>query len=452
MTEREVQVQALRRRLAGESSDPVGPVLEGLRVEDIAEILHELPDASVLDAWELLHAELPDLAVEVLPLLDRHDVRRVTGSLDDADLADVLEELPTDDATYVLELMPEERVEPVVAAMEGPEGDAVSGRLEYPEGSAGRVMTDAYLALPEDATAGDAVRRVQESSDDVNVSYVYMIDADGRLTGAASLRELLRVKPDRKLSTLHDEDRELMTVSVLDDQERVAQLVARQDLLAVPVLDETQRLVGVVTHDDVLDVLREEATEDMLHLAGTSPDEVVSPTTWNAARIRLPWLATALALELLAVKVIASAELRLGGLFVALALFMPVISAMSGNLGVQASTLVVRGLATGRIRRHDALPVFLKEVRVAMVLSSMFAAVLGLVAAVAMGHGLAFGAVVAGGLVLSMLLASTFGSLVPVAFHLMDIDPAVATGPFVTTSLDVLAFGTYLNLAVWLLT
>jgi magnesium transporter len=449
MTDREIFVHAIRRRLAGESSEPLGPIVGELRAEDIADLLREVPDSEVYDAWELLHAELPSMAVEVLPLLDRHDVSRVVGGLSDENVAEVLDELPSDDATYVLEAMPEARVDPVVAAMEAPEGADVKKRLEYPESSAGRFMSGEFIALQLDATAADAVRLVQEASDTVTVVYVYLGDDHDRLAGVVSLRRLLQVKPDRKLADLSPE--ECVSVSVLDDQEHVAQIVARHDFVAVPVLDEAGRLVGVVTHDDVIDVVREEATEDILAMAGTSSDEVINPSTWTATRLRLPWLATALALELLAVKVIASAEARLGSLFVALALFMPVISAMSGNVGVQASTLVVRGLATGRIRRHDALPMFWKEVRVALVVGGLFAVVLGIVASVVMGHGAAFSLVVAAGLIMSMLLASTFGSLVPIAFDRVGIDPAVATGPFVTTALDVLAFGTYLNLAAWLL-
>ena len=449
MTDREIFVQAIRRRLSEESSEPLADVVADLRPEDVADLMRELPDKEVYDAWELLHAELPDLAVEVLPLLDRHDLTRVVDGMSDETVAEVLDDLPSHDATYVLELLDEERIEPVVAAMEAPEGADVKKRLEYPEGSAGRLMSDEFIALPPDATAADAVRRVQEASDDVTVVYVYLVDPRRRLVGVVSLRRLVQVKPDRKLSELTPD--EPVSVSVLDDQEHVAQIVARNDFVAVPVVDEAGRLVGVVTHDDVIDVMREEATEDMLAMAGTSADEAMSPSTWNAARVRLPWLATALALELLAVRVISDAQDKLGPLFIALALFMPVISAMSGNVGVQASTLVVRGLATGRIRRHDAFPVFWKEVRVALLVGTIFAAILGAVASLVMGNGPVFSLVVAAGLIMSMLLASTFGSLVPIAFHRMGIDPAVATGPFVTTSLDVLAFGTYLNLASWLL-
>lgn len=449
MTERENFLQALRSRLEGESKEPLAPFVEELRPEDVAECIRQLPDSDVYDAWEILHAEMPELAVDVLPLLDRHDVSRVVGELTDEKIADVLDELPADDATYVLELLPEDRVEPVVDAMETDEQEDVRRRLEYPEDSAGRFMSDEFIALPLDATAADAVRRVQEASDEVTVVYVYLVDAEGRLAGVVSLRRLLQVKPDRKIIDLSPE--EPVAVSVLDDQEHVAQVVARQDFVAVPVVDERRRLVGIVTHDDVMDVIREEATEDMLAMAGTSADDVISESVWKSARIRMPWLLACLVGEMIGLKLLERSELRLGELFVALALFMPAIVAMGGNVGTQSATIVVRGLATGRIQRHDSLPVFWRELRTAGVMALGYGVLIAMLASIILGKPPAFCMVVGLGLACSMTLASAFGTLVPMAFHAAKVDPAVATGPLVTTAMDVLGIGTYLALAAWLL-
>ena len=240
-------------------------------------------------------------------------------------------------------------------------------------------------------------------------------------------------------------------MQVLDDQEHVAQVVSHHDFVAIPVVDEQQRLLGVITHDDILDVVREEATEDILHMAGTSAEDVITQSVWTSARVRMPWLLAAFGMEMVAMKVVRVSEARLGSLFVALALFMPAISAMTGNVAVQASTIVVRGLATGRIRKHDSLPVFWRELRTAFVVAVLYGAVLSTVASLVLHESPMFSVVVGLGLLVSMVLASAFGTLVPIAFHAMEIDPAVATGPLVTTAMDVLAFGTYLTLAGWLL-
>lgn len=449
MTERELLLQAIRSRLAGEPGPRLDSLVDELRPEDVAQAMGELSDSEVFDAWEMLHAEAPELAVEVLPLLDRHDVSRVVGELDDERVADLLDELPSEDATYVLELMPLDRVETVVAAMEAPEGADVKRRLEYPDDSAGRFMSDEFIALPLEATAADAVRRVQEASDEVTVAYVYIVDPAGRLEGVVSLRRLLQVKPDRLLLELSPE--EPITVSAFDDQEHVARIVAAHDFVAVPVVDEDKRLVGIITHDDILDVMREEATEDMLAMAGTSADDVISESVWKSARIRMPWLLVCLLGEMIGLKLLERSEIRLGDLFVALALFIPAIVAMGGNVGTQSATIVVRGLATGRIRGHDRLPVFWRELRTAGLMALSYGLVLGLAAGFILDKPLNFCLVVGLGLTASMTLASVFGTLVPMAFHAAKIDPAVATGPLVTTAMDVLGIGTYFALAIWLL-
>jgi magnesium transporter len=189
----------------------------------------------------------------------------------------------------------------------------------------------------------------------------------------------------------------------------------------------------------------------MLAMAGTTRDDVISESVMRSARLRMPWLFAAFLMEMLAMRVIHRGERALGDLFVSVALFMPAISAMCGNVGVQASTIVVRGLATGRIQRHDSFPVFWRECRTTMVMAVSYGAFIMLVSRQVLGESLMFSIVVGAGLLVSMVLASAFGTLVPIAFHAMKVDPAIATGPLVTTSMDVLAFGTYLTLASWLL-
>lgn len=450
VNERDAVIEAIRDRLSGRVAARMADLLGDRRPEEIASLMGELSDSEVEEAFDALWAEDAELAVEVLPLLDRHDVSRVVNALPDEKVAEAVTDLPSEDATYLLEFLPEDRVDDVVASIEeAASREEIQERFEYPEGSAGRLMSTDFVALPEGATAGDAIRRLQEAGEDATIVYVYLVDAAGRLTGVVSLRQLLRVKPERRLSDLSPS--EVVKVSVLDDQEPVAQLVAQNDLAGIPVVDEDGRLAGVVTHDDVLDVLGEEATEDMLHMAGTSSEDVIAQSVWTSARLRMPWLLVCLGGEMVSMKILDSSQQVLGHLFVALAVFMPIITAMGGNVGTQVATIVVRGLATGRIRRHDAVPVFWREIRTALVLAASYGLALGLLTHFVFGKPALFSVVVGLGLLTSMAMAAVFGTVVPMVAHAVDVDPAIATGPLVTTAMDVLAFGTYVLLAIWLL-
>ena len=452
MEDNDALVQAVRRQLARGGEGPVLPVLEELAAEDIAVLLRHLDDDELHAVVERLREESPELYHEVLTLLDPHDVAQVLHGLPDEAVADILEEVPADDATWMVELLHEDRVDSVVGAMEGEEAGEVRERLEYPEDAAGRLMSDEYIALPPEATAGDAIARLREAGEDKTIVYVYLVDEEERLVGVVSLRRLIRVPPERPLSELTPPADDLVTVSVYDDQEEVVQTFAHYDLVCVPVLDERGRLEGVITHDDVLDVMREEATEDMLAMVGTKREDALVGSAWNSAKLRMPWLLFCLGGGVLSARILKAGEDHLGTLFAALVVFAPLIVGMGGNVGMQAATLVVRGLATGRIRDHDSLRVFLAELRVAVIIAFSYGLVLSLASWLVVGEPLHLSAVVGVALTASMLIAALFGTMLPIAFQALSVDPAVATGPLVTTIIDVLGISTYLVLAAWLLT
>lgn len=450
-TNRRALVKKLQAALLGGVGQRAARLLRDLRPEDVADLAREMTDDELGAAIEALRAEVPDFAAEVVSLLDRHDVRRVLSATPDDDVADLLEQLPEDDATYVVQLLAGDRVDAVVAAMEEPESAVLRERLGQPEDSAGRLMSSEYLALPATRTAGDAIASLQGAGEDVSIYYVYLVDEGGHLAGVVSLRRLLRVPPDRPLLELSPKPEDVVSVRVTDDQELVAQVVAMQDLVCVPVVDEHGVLVGVVTHDDVVDVLREEATEDMLQMAGTSADEVIQQSVWTSVRSRMPWLVFCLLGELVSMQVLHLSENRLGRLYITLGLFVPAIIAMGGNVGTQAATIVVRGLATGRIRRHDGIPVFWRELRTALVMASCYGALLAGLSRWLLDESASFCLVVGLGLAVCMTLAAVFGTLVPIVFHVVGVDPAVATGPLVTTAMDVVGIGAYFALAGFLL-
>ncbi|MEM7248149.1 MAG: magnesium transporter [Acidobacteriota bacterium] len=437
-------VDSLRERLAG----ALELRLRSRHPEAVAEALGELPDRELDAVLVGMANEDPAFAAEVLSLLGPHDVRRFLGFEDDTRIGQLLGHLAPDDAIWVLELLPDQRVETVLAAMEDPD-DGVRERLAFPEDSAGRLMSDEFLALSAHETADDAIAALREAGEDVTIVYVYLVDDDRRLTGVVSLRRLLRVPPATPLHELTPRD--LLSVRVDDDQEDVARRFSQYDLVCVPVVDAAGVLAGVITHDDILDVLREEATEDMLQMAGTTAEDAQGHSVLRSAWLRSPWLLFALVGGLVSARLLAAKEASLGSAFVALAVFVPVIVGMGGNVGTQAATIVVRGLATGRIRSHDSLRVIWSELRTALLIGLGYGTLLALAAGLLMGQPPVASAVIGSSLAVSVLVASAVGTVLPIVFQALDVDPAVATGPLVTTSIDVLGILAYLSLAAWLL-
>jgi magnesium transporter len=431
--DRDALIQAVRRQLARGPEEPLVALLEDVAAEEIALVLRGLVDEEVRAALERLRRDSEPLFTEVLTLLDPHDVAQFLHLLPDEVVADILENVAADDAVWLAELLEEDRVESVVDAMEEEESREVRERLEYPEDSAGRLMSDEFIALSPEATAGDAIARLRQAGEEVTIVYVYLVDEQERLCGVVSLRRLIRVAAERPLRQLSPAPDDVISVSLYDDQEEVAQVFAHYDLVCVPVVDERSRLVGVITHDDVLDVVREEATEDMLHMAGTTREDVLAGSVWTSARL------------------LKAGETHLGPLFGAIVVFAPLIVGMGGNVGMQAATLVVRGMATGRIQRHDSWRVFAGELRVALIVGLAYGCVLCLASWLIVGEGLLLSAVVGIALAASMLLAALFGCTLPIAFQAVHVDPAVATGPLVTTMIDILGIASYLVLAGWLL-
>jgi magnesium transporter len=297
--------------------------------------------------------------------------------------------------------------------------------------------------LNEDLTVGESITALQGSRDVEMVFYLYVVDARRHLVGVTSLRRLLLVSPETPLKRIMTP--EVTSVRVDTDQEEVARQVASYNLLAVPVVDEENKLVGVVTVDDVIDVIKDEATEDLLRLAGVSGDERISTPAGEAIRKRLPWLAINLVTAFIAASVVALFEGTIQQV-TALAIFMPIVAGMGGNAATQTLTVVVRGLALGEVSWGSARKALAKE------------------ALIGLGNGLALGAVAAAiawgmkanpvlGLVLgmamvcNMFVAATAGTLVPLGMKAMKVDPALGSSVFITTFTDVVGFASFLGLA-----
>jgi magnesium transporter len=364
------------------------------------------------------------------------------------DIVETLEQMPTDDVADLLGRLPEEKSDAILEKMKKAESEEVEDLLRYEDDTAGGIMVPDFIALAEDVTAKDAIESLQKEHSEVEMPfYLYVVDDYGKLVGVSSLRQLVLVPPDTPLKEFMATD--VFSVQTSMDQEEVAKIVARYDILAVPVVDQTNRLVGIVTVDDVIDIFRREATEDILKMAGVGEEFVETKSVLKSTRTRLPWLFASCVGGIFAILIIGKYEGTLHKIG-ALAAFIPVIMGMGGNIGTQSSTIVVRGLATGRIHIRDLWSVVFKELSIGFILGLVYGLLIGSVAQVSYRmEVLAISVCFA--VISSMSIAALIGSLVPMGFARINIDPAVATGPFVTTAIDIISVSFYFMIATALL-
>ena len=365
-----------------------------------------------------------------------------------ADIAWMLRTVPADDAADILGVLPDEVAQNILPLMKAEESQEVANLMAYPKGTAGSIMTTEFFSLPEETTAREAIQRLQQATKAETVFYIYATDRVGRLTGVVSLRELLVVAPTAPLKSMLFRD--VISVSVETAQKEVASQVANYNLLAIPVVDAEHRLVGIITVDDVVDVIRDEDTKDMLKMAGaTEEDAQMSTPSLVAAGLRFPWLFTNLAGSLVSGFILWWFRFTIQEV-VAVVTFIPVIAAMGGNLGIQSSTLIIRGLATGRVEHSDIWKVVFRELRIGLLLGVLCGVLLFLTGWVWQGNGY-LGMVVGGAILITFLISSSMATVTPLLLRKFHVDPAVAAGPFITTAMDITGVSIYLGFATMML-
>ena len=362
------------------------------------------------------------------------------------DVAQLIEHASVNDQSYILGTLENNQAHAIIDLLNTEEQEEIEELMGYPEDSAGAMMTTDVFTLFQNTSCGNALKTLQDQADAEMVFYLYITDDDDCLVGIASLRALATTPSDTLLKDIMV--KKVHSVRPETDQEDVALLVAQYNYLAVPVLDGDGHLIGIVTVDDVVDVIREEATEDFLQMAGAGKDrEILLKSSWENAKARLPWLFASWIGGILAVTIIGTFEHMLENI-IALAAFIPVIIGMGGNIGTQSSTIIVRGMATGRIEIGNELKILAKELRVGIILGVLYGLLLGIFANFKfMNSDPMLGVVVGLSICCSMLIAVAFGTIIPLILRKIDIDPAVATGPFVTTTIDILGVFLYFIIA-----
>ena len=361
-------------------------------------------------------------------------------------IASIIEKAPTSDQSGILNTLEEEKAQSVIELLNVDEQEEIAEIMGYPEDSAGSLMNTEVFTLHESITAGEAIKTLQDQEDAEMVFYLYITDDDDRLVGVISLRILTTTPSTTTLKDIMIKN--VHTIRPETDQEEVARIVAQYNFLAVPVVDSESHLLGIVTVDDVVDVIREEATEDFLQMAGAGKDrEILLKSSWESAKTRLPWLFASWIGGVIAAYLIGVFEGMLENI-IALAAFIPVILGMGGNIATQSSTIIVRGMATGRVNIGGEIKLILKEMKVGIILGTLYGILLGIFAKYIFTDSHAnLGLVVGLSICVSMLVAATVGTVIPLLLRKLDIDPAVATGPFVTTSIDILGVLFYFLIA-----
>lgn len=391
-----------------------------------------------------------EYAAEFLSELDESILEDLLENISPDRIIPIIRNSSSDDQTSILNALPEDKAKAIIDLLHKDEQENIEEMLAYPEDSAGSMMSRDVFTLNEDLTAGAAINDLQNQVDAEMVFYLYVTDSENHLAGVISLRALVTTHSSTKLKDVMI--RKVQYVRPETDQEEVAKIVSRYNLLAVPVIGSNNEILGIVTVDDVVDVIREEATEDFLQMAGAGKDrEILLKSSWGNARARLPWLFASWIGGVVAILIIGFFENMVQSM-VALAAFIPVIIGMGGNIGTQSSTIIVRGLATGRIDFGNDLKLILKELSVGLILGSLYGLLLGTLAYFFFKDApILFGVVVGLSICSSMVIATSIGTMVPLLLRKLGIDPAIATGPFVTTTIDILGVGIYFLIASALL-
>ncbi len=422
-------------------------LLSKLRPVDVAGALVHLPQREREATFDALVKHDLTRAAETLSEMETERAVHLLQALNRDDVSRLLQEMPSDDAALLVAELPEDWQDELLEKMKAEQSSGVQELLGFADETAGRIMTPDYFALDEDVTAAEAITALQLRSEEFEmVFYLYVVDSRNHLLGVISLRQLLLSPPSTPLRKIMISD--VIRVTTDTDQEEVARIVATYNLLAVPVVDQESKLAGIITVDDIIDVMREEATEDLYALAGVDADDRALGSAMNSVRRRLPSLLLSLGTALIAVVIVryylATIEHKL-----LLAALIPVVAAMGGNAATQTITVVVRAIGLGELSWERGRRVVFKEALVGLTNGVIVGLIVGL--AVAFFFEPLLGGVLALTMIMSLLVAATLGTLVPMTLKRLKVDPALASSVFVLTLTDIITFLFYLGSATLLL-
>lgn len=423
-------------------------ILEDLNEVDIADVLDELDLHNTLLIFRMLPK---DLAVEVFAHFEPENQREIIEAITDKEVRNIVEELFFDDMIDLIEEMPANIVSKVIKHSTPEERKLINEFLKYPPDSAGSLMTIEYVELRQSMTVKEAMEHIKQTGLSKETVYTcYVTNMNRKLEGIISLRILVVSPEDAVIADLMEDD--VIYVETHDDQETVASVFRRYGFLALPVVDTEKRLTGIITIDDIIDVMEQEATEDFQRMAAMAPsdDPYMTTSVFNLAKQRIVWLLVLMVAATISGQIISSYEGILSSVVI-LASFMPMLMNTGGSSGSQASTLVIRGLATGEIEMKDSAKVLWKEFRISIIVGVVLAAVNFARLMVITRAGFLVSITVSLTLIVTVVIAKLLGGLAPMVAKMFKVDPAIMAGPLITTFVDAISLIVYFSIATMLL-
>ncbi len=444
-----ILIPDLRELIQAGRDEELIDILEDLHPVDIAEIISELPNDEKISLFKLIRK---DKAIGVFDELDEENQILILEHLPVEDRAFLLNEMSPDERADLFEELTYEKTQEYESLMTEEARREVEILTSYPPETAGGLMTTEFASVVESMTVGEAIDFLRMTAPDKETIHsIYVTSEKGILVGVVQLEDLVLSDPRRRISDIMDE--KVISVDVDTDQEEVANIMKKYNLTVIPVVDKYRKLLGIITIDDIIDVIHEEASEDIAKMVGTQLEDIetlLSPL--KSARLRMPWLILTYFGEVIVSFIVKYFEPTLQQI-IALASYMPLIAAMGGNVGTQASTICVRGLAMGSIKMNDIWKVLFKETLAGSIMGLAYGIILAGITLAVYGLKYSFHLPVTAfvGCFASMTFASFMGSIEPFVLVKLKRDPATAVGPLVTTGTDILSTLTYLTVATLLL-
>jgi len=416
----------------------IAKILQEVHPADIADIIEQLSEKNAQFLFKVF--ENPKSADIIIELED--DVREsILSVLSAKKIAkDLIDNLESDDAADVIAELPDEKKENVLSHIKNKvQAEDISDLLKYPENSAGSLMAKELVKVNENWTTLKCLKEMRKQAEKIkNIHTIYVVNDSNKLLGLLSLKRLLVIEKSTTIKSITNRD--IISVKTNERNEDVANIMNKYDLIVIPVVDEKNILLGRITIDDILDFVKEEAEKDYQMASGISEDVVPNDNIWNITKARLPWLLIGLIGGLLGAKIIGIFDLK-NNLF-ELAFFIPLITAMGGNVGVQSAAIVVQGLANNNLKVNNISNKLFKELGVA-IFNGLICSTIILLVTMLIGYSMAISITVSISLLAVIIFAALFGTFIPLILEKYKIDPALATGPFITTINDILGLLIY---------
>jgi magnesium transporter len=435
-------VTNIEQLIENQNEAELNSMLEHVHYADIAEIINELDDDEATYLIKLLDS---DKTSDILTELDEDIREAILGNLSSKEIASELEELDTDDAADIIGELPKEQVQDVISKIEDREhAKDIVDLLRYAENSAGGLMAKELVKVNENWNVLTCVKEMRAQAENVTrVHSIYVVDDEDKLKGRLSLKDLLTTSTKTHIKDVFIPNVDYVNVN--EDPEEVARIMSKYDLEAIPVVDEIGRLVGRITIDDIIDVIKEEAERDYQMAAGISRGVEADDSIWELTKARLPWLIIGMFGGIGAASIISSFQ-EVMNTFPILLIFVPLIQATAGNVGVQSSAIMVQGLANNTVR-GEILNRLLKEFTLALINGAAIAAIVLVLSHFFFHTSYLISITLCVALISVIIIAALIGTFIPVFLDKRGVDPAVATGPFITTGNDIFGILIYFSIA-----